>query len=92
MARQSPVLDELGRCSLVRAPNDKEILATAVLSFPLEEVSAKIRVGPPVADDEEDADLPVWAGVVPVALRAGPLQPVGPRDDLLARPALPRCL
>jgi hypothetical protein len=36
----------------------------------IEEVSAKIRTGPPV-DDEEDYDLPVWAGVVPVATVVG---------------------
>ena len=33
--------------------------------FPLEEVSAKVRTGPPV-DDEEDYALPIWAGVIPV--------------------------
>jgi hypothetical protein len=38
---------------------------TAVLALPLEEVSAKVRVGPPV-DDEEDYALPVWAGLVPI--------------------------
>jgi uncharacterized protein len=59
-----------GRSTLVRAPTDQEIGATAVLALPLEEVSAKIRVGPPV-DDEADAELAVWAGVVPLALRAG---------------------
>jgi len=37
---------------------------------PLEEVSAKIRTGPPI-DDEEDYKLGVWAGVVPLKLTAG---------------------
>ncbi len=32
----------------------------------LNECVAKVRVGPPV-DDEEDYALPIWAGVVPVA-------------------------
>ncbi|MDP8999870.1 MAG: pyridoxamine 5'-phosphate oxidase family protein [Myxococcota bacterium] len=77
-----------GRSTQVRAPSDKEIGATAVLSLPLEEVSAKIRLGPPI-DDEEDADLAVWAGVVPLALEAGALQPDCPRAERLEPPAMP---
>jgi uncharacterized protein len=53
-----------GRWAEVRAPNELEMKQTAVLALPLEEVSAKVRVGPPV-DDEEDYALSVWAGVVP---------------------------
>ena len=63
-----------GRSALARSPDDKEIRVTTILSIPLEEVSAKIRVGPPV-DDAEDMTVPVWAGVVPLALRAGAPQP-----------------
>ena len=37
----------------VRWPNAQELKATSVLRLPLEEVSAKIRTGPPI-DDEED--------------------------------------
>jgi hypothetical protein len=33
----------------------------------MEEASAKIRTGPPV-DDEEDYALPIWAGVLPLAM------------------------
>jgi len=44
--------------------------ATLVLKVPLDEVSAKVRTGPPI-DDEEDYDLEVWAGVVPLKLIAG---------------------
>jgi hypothetical protein len=43
------------------------------LAVPIEEVSAKIRSGPP-KDDPEDLDLPVWAGVIPLAMTAG--QPI----------------
>jgi hypothetical protein len=58
-----------GRWSDVRGPSDKELKATAVLEFSIEEASAKIRTGPPV-DDEEDYSLPVWAGVLPLRLEA----------------------
>jgi nitroimidazol reductase NimA-like FMN-containing flavoprotein (pyridoxamine 5'-phosphate oxidase superfamily) len=54
----------------LRAPTAKELRATTVLEFPLEEVSAKARSGAPV-DDEEDYARPSWAGVVPLSLRAG---------------------
>jgi nitroimidazol reductase NimA-like FMN-containing flavoprotein (pyridoxamine 5'-phosphate oxidase superfamily) len=58
-----------GRWRDVRGPTDKELKATAVLEFSIEEASAKIRTGPPV-DDEEDYSLPVWAGVLPLRLEA----------------------
>jgi len=56
-----------GRWNDVRKPTEKELKATAVLEFSIEEASAKVRTGPPL-DDEEDYSLPVWAGVVPLAL------------------------
>ncbi len=58
-----------GRWDEVRQPNDQELKATTVLSLPLEEVSAKVRTGPPL-DDEEDYSLDVWAGVLPLKLVA----------------------
>jgi hypothetical protein len=39
------------------------------LSLPIEEASAKIRTGDPV-DEEDDYALDVWAGVIPLKLRA----------------------
>jgi uncharacterized protein len=59
-----------GRWRELRAPTRKELLATTVLKMQIEEASAKIRTGPPV-DDEEDYALPIWAGVVPLALTRG---------------------
>lgn len=59
-----------GRWKEARRPTDQELKATAVLSLPLEEASAKVRTGPPI-DDEEDYGLPVWAGVLPLSLVAG---------------------
>ncbi len=59
-----------GRWDELRATTDAELDATTVVALPLDEASAKIRSGPP-ADAERDALLPVWAGVVPLELRAG---------------------
>ena len=53
----------------MRTPSEKELNATAVLKFSIEEASAKIRTGPP-CDDEEDYRLPVWAGILPLSLEA----------------------
>lgn len=60
-----------GRWEQVRGPNEKELKATTVLRFEIEEASAKIRSGPPI-DDEADYDLPIWAGVLPVVQYFGP--------------------
>jgi uncharacterized protein len=59
-----------GRWEEVRQPTEQELKATSVLALPLQEVSAKVRTGSPL-DDEEDYGLPVWAGVVPVLQRLG---------------------
>jgi len=59
-----------GRWNEVREPTEQELKATTVLRLELEEVSAKIRSGPPI-DDEEDYDLPVWAGVLPLQMISG---------------------
>jgi nitroimidazol reductase NimA-like FMN-containing flavoprotein (pyridoxamine 5'-phosphate oxidase superfamily) len=58
-----------GRWNEVRGPNERELQQTAVLALPLTEASAKIRTGPPL-DDEEDYQLNVWAGVIPLELKA----------------------
>ena len=54
-----------GRRPLLRAMTTKEVKATMILGMELNEVSAKVRTGPP-GDDEEDYALPIWAGVIPV--------------------------
>ncbi|HXX16816.1 MAG TPA: pyridoxamine 5'-phosphate oxidase family protein [Candidatus Eremiobacteraceae bacterium] len=58
-----------GRWNDVRHPTEQELKATIVLALPLEEVSAKVRTGGPL-DDEEDYALPVWAGVLPLQTTA----------------------
>jgi nitroimidazol reductase NimA-like FMN-containing flavoprotein (pyridoxamine 5'-phosphate oxidase superfamily) len=67
-----------GRWDEVRPITDQEIKQTEVLALPLSEVSAKIRRGGPI-DDQEDLALPIWAGVVP--LRTVPGAPI-PAEDL----------
>lgn len=59
-----------GRWDDVREPTEQELIQTSVLRLPLEEASAKIRTGPPI-DDEEDYQMPIWAGVIPLELTAG---------------------
>jgi nitroimidazol reductase NimA-like FMN-containing flavoprotein (pyridoxamine 5'-phosphate oxidase superfamily) len=58
----------------VRVPNELELKQTHVLAIPLNEVSAKVRTGPPL-DDEQDYGLPVWAGVIPTRLQMGSPEP-----------------
>jgi uncharacterized protein len=63
-----------GRWDAARQPTKKEMAATAVLSVPLTEASVKIRAGMP-ADEPEDLDLDVWAGVLPMAVTFGAPDP-----------------
>jgi uncharacterized protein len=64
-----------GRWSEIRPPLAKELFATAVLAMELDEVSAKVRTGPPDDDGTPDAELPVWAGEIPIATTFGPPVP-----------------
>ena len=60
-----------GRAAALRRPTRKELAATTVLALPLHEASVKARTGDP-DDEPEDVDAGgVWAGVVPLALKAG---------------------
>jgi nitroimidazol reductase NimA-like FMN-containing flavoprotein (pyridoxamine 5'-phosphate oxidase superfamily) len=59
-----------GRWADSRQPNASELKQTSVLRLPIEEFSAKVRVGPAI-DDEEDYSFPTWAGVVPLDTVAG---------------------
>jgi nitroimidazol reductase NimA-like FMN-containing flavoprotein (pyridoxamine 5'-phosphate oxidase superfamily) len=59
----------------VRPPTESELRATTVLYLPITEASAKVRTGPPI-DDEEDYQMTVWAGVLPLRLESG-----APTDD-----------
>lgn len=59
-----------GRWAEVRAPDERELKAVAILSLPLAECSAKIRAGGP-NDLQQDLDSDVWAGVLPLRSAAG---------------------
>ena len=72
-----------GRSDEVRGGDRRELVATAVLALPLAEVSAKVRTGPP-QDDDPDYDLPIWAGVLPLALTPG-----APAPDPVLDPSIP---
>jgi nitroimidazol reductase NimA-like FMN-containing flavoprotein (pyridoxamine 5'-phosphate oxidase superfamily) len=75
-----------GRSSDARAGNSRELAATAVLAVPLEEVSAKVRSGDP-KDEDEDYELPVWAGILPLALVPGKPEPDSRLDPEVPVPA-----
>ena len=74
-----------GRWADARRPDRKELAATLVLSLSLTEWSVKVSAGPP-DDAEDDLDLPVWAGVVP--LFTSPGNPVA-APDLRGEPPVP---
>lgn len=64
-----------GRWDEARPMTIKELKSTGVIAVPIEQAAAKMRTGGPV-DDDEDYDLPIWGGVVPVGITLGT-----PQDD-----------
>jgi nitroimidazol reductase NimA-like FMN-containing flavoprotein (pyridoxamine 5'-phosphate oxidase superfamily) len=77
LSAQDALVDHVipGRAADARPPTDKELKQTMLLALRLNEASAKVRTGPP-KDDEDDYDLPIWAGVLPLRL-----EPAPPIDD-----------
>jgi nitroimidazol reductase NimA-like FMN-containing flavoprotein (pyridoxamine 5'-phosphate oxidase superfamily) len=63
-----------GRSATLRPMREPEANATAVAFMRIEEASAKTRAGG-VNDDEEDYDVPVWAGVIPIGAAVGAAAP-----------------
>jgi nitroimidazol reductase NimA-like FMN-containing flavoprotein (pyridoxamine 5'-phosphate oxidase superfamily) len=75
-----------GRSADARPGSGRELAATAVLALPLKEVSAKVRTGDP-KDDDEDYGLPVWAGILPLALTPGEPMPDSRLDPTIPVPS-----
>lgn len=74
-----------GRWESLRPMTAQELKATAVLSLPLDETSAKIG-GPEPEDPPEDLSWPVWAGHLPMATVAGAPVPAAGLAPGLAEP------
>jgi|SRR3954447_8744978 nitroimidazol reductase NimA-like FMN-containing flavoprotein (pyridoxamine 5'-phosphate oxidase superfamily) len=64
-----------GRWDEARPPTSQELNATAVLEMEIGEAAVKTKTGGPDDDESRDAQLPIWAGVLPVVTGYGPPQP-----------------
>jgi nitroimidazol reductase NimA-like FMN-containing flavoprotein (pyridoxamine 5'-phosphate oxidase superfamily) len=62
-----------GRWNELRAPHDREIKMTGVIRLDIESASAKISDGMP-DDEDEDYEIPVWAGVLPLQMKFADLR------------------
>lgn len=54
-----------GRWDELRAPHEREIRMTGVIRLDIDHASAKVSDGMP-DDEDEDYEIPVWAGVLPL--------------------------
>ena len=54
-----------GRWNELRAPHEREISMTGVIRLDIDSASAKVSSGMP-DDEEDDYDIPIWAGVLPL--------------------------
>lgn len=58
----------------LRPMKDSEVRKTTALAFSFEEASAKTRSGMP-NEEEEDLDLPIWSGIIPIETKMHPPVP-----------------
>jgi nitroimidazol reductase NimA-like FMN-containing flavoprotein (pyridoxamine 5'-phosphate oxidase superfamily) len=77
-----------GRLAEIRPSTRKELNATTLLALPLETFTVKVSDSPP-DDPSKDQDAPVWAGVLPLRLKAGTPQAA---PDLAAGIPVPKYL
>ncbi|MGH9020930.1 MAG: pyridoxamine 5'-phosphate oxidase family protein [Acidimicrobiales bacterium] len=75
-----------GRAREVRAMTDAEVRLTLVVRVDVDEASAKVSAGP-TDDDADDANLAVWAGLVPARVVFG--EPEAFSTGAMARGAIP---
>jgi len=54
-----------GRWDELREPLEREVKMTGVIALDIESASAKVSAGMP-DDEDEDYDIPIWAGVLPL--------------------------
>jgi nitroimidazol reductase NimA-like FMN-containing flavoprotein (pyridoxamine 5'-phosphate oxidase superfamily) len=54
-----------GRWDEVRDSHEKEIKMTGVIALKIESASAKVSTGMP-DDEDEDYEIPIWAGILPL--------------------------
>jgi nitroimidazol reductase NimA-like FMN-containing flavoprotein (pyridoxamine 5'-phosphate oxidase superfamily) len=59
-----------GRWAEVRDSHEREVKMTGVIELAIESASAKVSTGLP-DDEDEDYEIPVWAGVLPVTTTVG---------------------
>ncbi len=64
-----------GRWDELRKPHDREVKMTGVIAFEIDTASAKIADSG-VEDEDEDYEIPIWAGVLPITTSIG-----SPVDD-----------
>lgn len=62
-----------GRWDNLRPMTKQEVKATSVMRMKIDEATAKVRNGPP--GDPDEADHPVWAGVLPIRSNLAPAEP-----------------
>ena len=59
-----------GRWDEVRESHEREVKMTGVIALAIDAASAKVTEGHP-DDEEEDYDIPIWAGVLPITTSVG---------------------
>jgi len=69
-----------GRWDEVRDSHEKEIKMTGVIALEIESASAKISTGMP-EDEDEDYEIPIWAGILPLQATFTTLQSDERRKD-----------
>ena len=63
-----------GRWDELRRPLEHEVKMTGVIAVEIESASAKTSTGMP-ADEDDDYNIPIWAGVLPLESAFTKLQP-----------------
>ena len=73
-----------GRWAEARDSHEREIKMAGVISMAIDTASAKVSSGMP-EDEDDDYDIPIWAGILPITTTIGRLQ----NDDRLLADVAP---